>query len=47
MVVRIFYVTLILSVLLPDVAAAAWDIARSLIVTMPIPTIGGLMAHSA
>ncbi|MFN8379702.1 MAG: hypothetical protein U0452_13630 [Anaerolineae bacterium] len=39
--------TLILSVLLPDAAVAAWDIATSLIVTMPIPTIGGLMAHFA
>ena len=47
MVVRIFYVTLILSVLLPDVAVAAWDIAGPLVVTMPIPTIGGMMAHSA
>ena len=37
MVVRIVYVTLILSVLLPDDAVAAWDIATSLIVTMPIP----------
>lgn len=47
MVVTIFYAPLVLPLLLPGVSVAAWDIAKSLIVTMLIPIVGGLMARSA
>ena len=48
MVVTIFYVPLVLPLLLPGVEVNAWDIAKSLIVTMLIPIVLGLMyrAHS-
>ncbi len=46
MVVTIFYVPLVLPLLLPGVAVNAWDIAKSLIVTMLIPIILGLMVRS-
>ena len=43
MVVTIFYVPLVLPLLLPGVEVNAWDIAKSLIVTMLIPIVLGLM----
>jgi predicted Na+-dependent transporter len=46
MVVTIFYVPLVLPWLLPGVAVNAWDIAKSLIVTMLIPIILGLFYRS-
>ncbi len=46
MVVTIFYVPLVLPLLLPGVAVNAWDIAKSLIVTMLIPIILGLLYRS-
>jgi BASS family bile acid:Na+ symporter len=46
MVVTIFYVPLVLPLLLPGVAVNAWDIAKSLIVTMLIPIILGLFYRS-
>jgi BASS family bile acid:Na+ symporter len=48
MVVTIFYVPLVLPLLLPGVEVNAWDIAKSLIMTMLVPIILGLMyrAHS-
>ena len=48
MVVTIFYVPLVLPLLLPGVDVNAWDIAKSLIVTMLIPMALGLLyrAHS-
>jgi predicted Na+-dependent transporter len=42
MVVTIFYVPLVFPLLLPGVEVNAWDIAKSLIVTMLIPIILGL-----
>ncbi len=46
MVVTIFYVPLVLPLLLPGVAVNAWDIAKSLIVTMLVPIILGLFYRS-
>jgi predicted Na+-dependent transporter len=46
MIVTIFYVPLVLPLLLPGVAVNAWDIAKSLIVTMLIPIILGLFYRS-
>ena len=46
MVVTIFYVPLVLPLLLPGVAVNAWDIAKSLFVTMLIPIILGLLYRS-
>ena len=46
MVVTIFYVPLVLPLLLPGVEVNAWDIAKSLIVTMLIPIVLGLMFKS-
>jgi BASS family bile acid:Na+ symporter len=46
MVVTIFYVPLVLPLLLPGVEVKAWDIAKSLIVTMLIPIILGLFYRS-
>lgn len=48
MVVTILYVPLVLPLLLPGVSVNAWDIAKSLIVTMLIPMALGLLyrAHS-
>jgi bile acid:Na+ symporter, BASS family len=46
MVVTIFYVPLVLPLLLPGVEVKAWDIAKSLIVTMLIPIILGLLYRS-
>ena len=43
MVVTIFYVPLVLPLLLPGVAVDAWAIAKSLIMTMLIPIVLGLM----
>lgn len=39
MIVTIFYVPLVLPLLLPGVEVNAWDIAKSLIVTMLIPIV--------
>ena len=47
MVVTIFYVPLVLPLLLPGVEVNAWDIAKSLIVTMLIPIVLGLMVQIA
>ncbi len=49
MVVTIFYVPLVLPLLLPGVAVNAGEIAKSLIVTMLIPLVIGLLfrSHSA
>ena len=49
MVVTIFYVPIVLPLLLPGVDVNAWEIAKSLIVTMLIPIVIGLMyrSHSA
>ena len=46
MVVTIFYVPIVLPLLLPGVEVNAWDIAKSLIVTMLIPIVLGLMYRS-
>jgi BASS family bile acid:Na+ symporter len=46
MIVTIFYVPIVLPLLLPGVEVNAWDIAKSLIVTMLIPIILGLMFRS-
>ena len=46
MVVTIFYVPLVLPLLLPGVEVNAWDIAKSLIVTMLVPIVLGLMYRS-
>ena len=46
MVVTIFYVPIVLPLLLPGVEVNAWDIAKSLIVTMLIPIVLGLMFRS-
>ena len=46
MIVTIFYVPLVLSLLLPGVEVNAWDIAKSLIVTMLVPIILGLLYRS-
>jgi predicted Na+-dependent transporter len=46
MIVTIFYVPLVLPLLLPGVAVNAWDIAKSLIVTMLIPIVLGLFYRS-
>ena len=46
MIVTIFYVPLVLPLLLPGVEVNVWDIAKSLIVTMLIPIILGLMFRS-
>ncbi len=46
MVVTIFYVPLVLPLLLSGVEVNAWDIAKSLIVTMLIPIVLGLMFRS-
>ena len=46
MVVTIFYVPLVLPLLLPGVEVNAWDIAKSLIVTMLLPIVLGMMYKS-
>ncbi len=46
MVVTIFYVPIVLPFLLPGVAVDPWAIAKSLIVTMLIPIVLGLMYRS-
>lgn len=46
MIVTIFYVPLVLPLLLPGVEVNAWDIAKSLIVTMLVPIILGLLYRS-
>jgi predicted Na+-dependent transporter len=46
MVVTIFYLPIILPVLLPGVEINPWDIAKSLIVTMLIPLIIGMLIKS-
>ena len=46
MIVTIFYVPLVLPLLLQGVEVNAWDIAKSLIVTMLIPLVLGLMFRS-
>jgi ACR3 family arsenite transporter len=46
MIVTIFYVPLVLPLLLQGVDVNAWDIAKSLIVTMLIPLILGLLIRS-
>jgi len=46
MIVTIFYVPIVLPLLLPGVEVNAWDIAKSLIVTMLIPIVLGLMFRS-
>ena len=46
MVVTIFYVPLVLPLLLPGVEVNAWDIAKSLIVTMLLPIVLGMMFKS-
>jgi BASS family bile acid:Na+ symporter len=46
MVVTIFYVPIVLPFLLPGVEVNPWDIAKSLIVTMLIPIVLGLMFRS-
>ena len=43
MIVTIFYVPLVLPVLLPGVEVNAWDIAKSLIMTMLLPIVLGLL----
>jgi predicted Na+-dependent transporter len=47
MIVTIFYVPLVLPLLLPGVAVNAWDIAKSLIMTMLIPLVLGLLFRSS
>jgi predicted Na+-dependent transporter len=46
MVVTIFYVPLVLPLLLPGVEVNAWDIVKSLIVTMLLPIVLGMMYKS-
>jgi predicted Na+-dependent transporter len=46
MVVTIFYLPFILPVLLPNVEVNPWDIAKSLIVTMLIPLVIGMLIKS-
>ena len=46
MVVTIFYLPFILPLLLPGVEVNPWDIARSLIVTMLIPLVIGMLIKS-
>jgi predicted Na+-dependent transporter len=46
MVVTIFYVPIVLPLLLPGVEVNAWDIAKSLIVTMLLPIVLGMMFKS-
>ena len=46
MVVTIFYVPIVLPLLLPGAAVNGWDIAKSLIMTMLIPIVLGLMYRS-
>ena len=46
MIVTIFYVPIVLPFLLPGVEVNGWDIAKSLIVTMLIPIVLGLMYRS-
>jgi BASS family bile acid:Na+ symporter len=46
MIVTIFFVPLVLPLLLQGVEVNAWDIAKSLIVTMLIPLILGLLIRS-
>ena len=46
MVVTIFYLPLVLPLLLPGVEVNPWDIARSLIVTMLIPLVIGMLIKS-
>jgi predicted Na+-dependent transporter len=46
MVVTIFYVPLVLPLLLPGAAVEPWAIAKSLIMTMLIPIVLGLMYRS-
>jgi len=46
MVVTIFYLPFILPLLLPGVEVNPWDIARSLIVTMLIPLLIGMLIKS-
>jgi predicted Na+-dependent transporter len=46
MVVTIFYLPFILPVLLPGVEINPWDIAKSLIVTMLIPLVIGMLIKS-
>jgi predicted Na+-dependent transporter len=46
MVVTIFYLPFVLPLLLPGVEVNPWDIARSLIVTMLIPLVIGLLIKS-
>ena len=46
MIVTIFYVPIVLPLLLPGAAVNGWDIAKSLIMTMLIPIVLGLMYRS-
>ncbi len=46
MVVSIFYIPVVLPLLLPGVEINPWDIARSLIVTMLIPLVIGILIKS-
>jgi len=46
MVVTIFYLPFILSVLIPSIEVNPWDIAKSLIVTMLIPLVIGMLIKS-
>jgi BASS family bile acid:Na+ symporter len=46
MIVTIFYVPIVLPLLLQGVTVNAWDIAKSLIMTMLIPLVLGLMFRS-
>jgi len=46
MVVTIFYLPFILPLLLPGVEVNPWDIARSLIVTMLVPLVVGMLIKS-
>ena len=46
MIVTIFYVPIVLPLLLPGVEVNPWDIAKSLIVTMLLPIVLGLMYRS-
>jgi predicted Na+-dependent transporter len=46
MVVTIFYLPIILPVLLPGIEINPWDIAKSLIVTMLIPLVIGMLIRS-
>jgi arsenite transporter len=47
MVVTIFYVPIVLPLLLPGVAVNPWDIAKSLIMTMLLPLVLGLLFRSS